>query len=299
MSSIFERYSRGLEKTKKGIFSSFLQKIKGRSLFDEAFLEEMEDILLGADLGVETTKKVICAAQERVREGLSVEEAFHQSLLGSLSLKERELCLSRQKPAVLLFVGVNGVGKTTTVAKVASLLKEKGLKVLIAAGDTYRAAGSVQMEKWAERIGAEVIAKGHGHDPAALVYEALDTARSGDYDVLLIDTAGRMHTKKGLMDEIAKIKRILIKKSGEEPAETLLVVDATSGQNVLQQVREFHEALGITGLILTKLDGSSKGGIVFSVESLYNIPVKLIGMGEGVEQLDRFEPLPFVEALFS
>ncbi|MBN2726521.1 signal recognition particle-docking protein FtsY [Candidatus Mcinerneyibacteriota bacterium] len=299
MSSIFERYSRGLEKTKKGIFSAFLQKIKGRSLLDEAFLEEMEDILLGADLGVETAEKVIRAAQERVREGLSVEKAFHQSLLGSLSLKERELSLSRQKPAVLLFVGVNGVGKTTTVAKVASFLKEKGHKILIAAGDTYRAAGSVQMEKWAERIGAEVIAKGHGHDPAALVYEALDTARSGDYDVLLIDTAGRMHTKKGLMDEIAKIKRILIKKSGEEPAETLLVVDATSGQNVLQQVREFHEALGITGLILTKLDGSSKGGIVFSVESLYNIPVKLVGMGEGVDQLDRFEPLPFVEALFS
>lgn len=299
MSSIFERYSRGLEKTKKGIFSAFLQKIKGRSLLDEAFLEEMEDILLGADLGVETAEKVIRAAQERVRGGLSVEKAFHQSLLGSLSLKERELSLSRQKPAVLLFVGVNGVGKTTTVAKVASFLKEKGHKILIAAGDTYRAAGSVQMEKWAERIGAEVIAKGHGHDPAALVYEALDTARSGDYDVLLIDTAGRMHTKKGLMDEIAKIKRILIKKSGEEPAETLLVVDATSGQNVLQQVREFHEALGITGLILTKLDGSSKGGIVFSVESLYNIPVKLVGMGEGVDQLDRFEPLPFVEALFS
>ena len=255
--------------------------------------------MLGADLGYETTEKVIRGAEQKVGEGASVEQAFHQVLLEALSGEERTLDLTRTKPAVFLFVGVNGVGKTTTVAKVARLMQDKGLKTIIAAGDTYRAAGSIQMETWAKRIGVDVVAKEQGHDPAALVYEALDLARTGDYDVVLIDTAGRMHNKKGLMDEIAKIKRIIIKKYGEEPSETLLVVDATTGQNVLRQVHEFQKALGLTGLVLTKLDGSSKGGIVFSVESLYNIPVKLVGMGEGVDQLNLFDPVPFVEVLFS
>ena len=299
MGSVFEKYEKGLEKTKKGVFSGFLQKIKGRPALDSDFLEEIEENLLGADLRYKTAEKVIRKADQNYKEGSSAQEAFHRSLLDTLSREERALNLAEQKPAVFLFVGVNGVGKTTTVAKVARLMKERGLKTLIVAGDTYRAAGSVQMETWAERVGVQAIAKGHGHDPAALVYEAMDTARSGGYDVVLIDTAGRMHTKKGLMDEIAKIKRIIIKKNGEGPAETFLVVDATSGQNVLRQVLEFHEALGLTGLILTKLDGSSKGGIVFSLESLDNIPVKLVGLGEGVDQLDLFSPVPFVEALFS
>lgn len=299
MASVFEKYEKGLEKTKKGVLSGFLQKIKGGPALDTAFLEEIEDTLLGADLGYETTEKVIRKAEQYFKEGDPAREAFQRSLLEMLSREERVLNLSGEKPAVFLFVGVNGVGKTTTVAKVARLMKEKGLKVMVAAGDTYRAAGSVQMETWAERVGVKAIAKGHGHDPAALVYEALDSARAGAYDVVLIDTAGRMHNKKGLMDEIAKIKRIILKKNGDGPAETLLVVDATSGQNILRQVREFHEALGLTGLILTKLDGSSKGGIVFSLESLYNIPVKLVGMGEGMDQIDVFAPGPFVEALFS
>jgi len=299
MATIFEKYEKGLEKTRKGVFAAFIQKIKGPGLPDEIFFQEVEELLLEADLGFRTVAQVIETARQTLRSGQTPEEAFHHALLGLLSTDGRHLNLKGEGLPVLLFVGVNGVGKTTTVAKVALRLKEEGMRPLIVAGDTFRAAGSAQMQVWGAKIGVDVVAKSPGHDPAALVYEAIDTADQNFYDALLIDTAGRMHTKKGLMDEIGKIKRIIEKKSGAKPAETLLVVDATTGQNALRQAEIFHDALGLTGLILTKVDGSSKGGIVFSLESLYNVPVKLIGMGEGVHHLEMFDPRKFVEALFS
>ncbi len=298
----FDRLKEGLAKTKRGLVDKVEALFTGRKL-DEATLEELEEILVLSDVGAGAASDIIASLRERTkkgegRDGDSARELLKQEMTELLGHSE-PLAVGSERPFVILAVGVNGVGKTTTIGKLASRFRAQGLSVLLAAGDTFRAAGIEQLEIWAQRAGTQLVKHQKGADPAAVAYDAILAARSRNIDVVIIDTAGRLHTKTNLMDELKKVKRSIEKALPGAPHETLLVVDATTGQNALRQAELFHEAIGITGIALTKLDGTAKGGIIFAIRKALGIPVRLIGIGEGIEDLRDFEPKEFVEALFS
>ncbi len=298
-----ERLEQSLEKTRRGVFGHIAALFQGQTL-DEEFWEDLEALLIQADVGVETTMELVERLRERVeREGVKRPEDAYKLL------KEEMAQLLGEAPpsaldtprllTVILVVGVNGSGKTTSIAKLAYYLKQRGKKVLLAAADTFRAAAIDQLRMWGDRIGVEVIAHQPGSDPGAVVYDAIRAAQeSRKADVLIIDTAGRLHTKYNLMKELQKIRNICARQVHRAPHETYLVLDATTGQNALIQAKKFKEAVDITGVILTKLDGTAKGGVVFAIQKELGVPVRFVGTGEGITDFAEFDPHAFVEALF-
>ncbi|MGH7257631.1 MAG: signal recognition particle-docking protein FtsY [Nitrospiraceae bacterium] len=301
----FQKLSEGLSKTRTTVTGQ-LDRWLGRTP-DAALLEDLEGALISSDLGVHVVQKFMDHIKNEVRgaeaaTATGVRNALRRTVLDVLRPVQgqsiTELIKKGPKPFVILVVGVNGVGKTTTVAKIAQRLVELGKRSLLVAGDTFRAAAIEQLQVWAERIGVEVIRHRPGADPAAVVYDGMTAAKARGADVLLIDTAGRLHTKVNLMEELRKVKRVLAQDGSSAPHEVLLVLDATVGQNALSQARQFHEAVGVTGLALTKLDGTARGGIVVAIADALKIPVRLIGVGEAVEDLQDFNAEAFVDALF-
>lgn len=282
-------------------------KIKKLSIFsglfsvDEDFFEELEEALILSDMGMETTEEAVEELRSRVKEKKlkdpeEVKACLREILVEMLNTADTGLDLSG-KPAVILMIGVNGVGKTTTIGKLASRLKKDGSRVLLAAGDTFRAAASEQLTIWADRAGVDIIKHGEGSDPAAVVFDAMNAAKARKSDVVLVDTAGRLHNKQNLMNELNKIRRVIDREGTESSKEVLLVLDATTGQNGLIQAKQFGESAGITGIVLTKLDGTAKGGIVLAIAKELGVPVKFVGLGEGIDDLQPFNAEEFVQAL--
>jgi fused signal recognition particle receptor len=304
-----QKTEQALERTRKGWFSN-ISGLFDRGKIDDEIWDELEELLIGADTGVSTTHKILTDLQLRVekdhiKEASEVRDLLKQELLDILHTgKEKGRIWGEQgpppdtRPAVILVVGVNGTGKTTSVAKLAQAYREEGDKVVVAAADTFRAAAIEQLKAWGEIVGADVVAHKQGADPGAVVFDALTAAESRDADVVLIDTAGRLHTKFNLMEELGKIRRVIERKVPEGPDEVMLVLDATTGQNAMVQAKAFSEVTPITALCLTKLDGTSKGGIVFAVADQLEIPVRFIGTGEKPEDLTPFDAEEFVDALF-
>ena len=285
----------------------FFDKIKKLNLFsgfsavDDDFYEELEEGLILSDMGMDTTLKAVAALKERVkrekrRSEEEVRDCLRQVLREMLEVGDPGLRLDT-RPSVILFIGVNGVGKTTTIGKLAAALKAQGKKVLLGAGDTFRAAAADQLTIWAQRAGVEIVKQHEGADPAAVVFDAVSAARARGTDVILVDTAGRLHNKQNLMNELNKISRVIDRELPGCSRETLLVLDATTGQNGLIQARQFREAAGVTGIVLTKLDGTAKGGITVAIADALQIPVKYVGLGEGIEDLRPFDAGAFVQAL--
>ncbi len=301
--SLFKRLRDGLSKTKKGITDRVDDLLKLYKKIDEDLFEELEEILITADIGVQTTMEIVDDLRDRVKtekisEPIQIRKLLIEKLKGILEeLSDTQINIE-PSPAIILAVGVNGVGKTTSIAKMAYCLKNKGKKVLLAAGDTFRAAAIDQLKIWGDRVGVDVIRHQEGADPAAVIYDAIHAAKARNIDVLICDTAGRLHNKKNLMNELGKIFRIVDREYADASKEVLLVLDATTGQNAIQQAKVFGEVAQITGLVLTKLDGTAKGGIVIGISKELNIPVKLIGVGERMEDLQEFNPKTFVEAIF-
>lgn len=299
----FKRLVSGLAKTRDNIVSGIDSIFNGFSSIDEDFYEELEEILIMGDLGIHATMKIIEDLKAKVKENHIKEPAECKQLLID-SIKEQMSIGDtayefENRTSVVLVIGVNGVGKTTTVGKLAGKLREEGKKVVLAAADTFRAAAGEQLTEWARRADAYMIGGQEGADPAAIVYDAVQAAKARKADVLLCDTAGRLHNKKNLMEELKKINRIIDREFPEAYRETLVVLDGTTGQNALAQAREFKEATDITGIVLTKLDGTAKGGIAVAIQSELGIPVKYIGVGEHIEDLQKFDPDEFVNALFA
>ena len=300
MFGVLRSLSDGLAKTRKSLAEKIGTLVLGEKI-DEAFLDELEEALIASDVGVETASFVLKDLKDRFkRQELSspgqVKDRLKQILFEILSGKSTQLSISAS-PAVILVVGVNGTGKTTTIGKLAYRLHAEGKKVMLAAGDTFRAAASEQLSIWGERTGIPVIKHREGADPSAVVFDAVTAAKARAMDVLIVDTAGRLHTKSNLMEELKKVKRILSRELPGAPHETLLVLDGNTGQNALVQAKMFNEAVGVTGIVLTKLDGTSKGGIVFAINKELAIPVKFVGIGEAIEDLRSFDPKEFVDAL--
>ncbi|MDR0671013.1 MAG: signal recognition particle-docking protein FtsY [Oscillospiraceae bacterium] len=296
-----DKLKQGLSKTRQAVSGTLGGLFTGFSHADEAFFEELEEALILADLGVATAAGAVEMLRARCRqESLKDPEAVRAALIDILTVRlsagDPSLRLGT-KPSVMLVIGVNGVGTTTTIGKVAGHLSAAGRRVLLCAGDTFRAAAAEQLDIWAERAGADIVRQHEGADPAAVVFDALAAARARGCDVVLCDTAGRLHNKQNLMNELAKISRIIDRELPGADRETLLVLDATTGQNGLSQAREFAAATGLTGLVLTKLDGTAKGGIVVAVADALQVPVKYVGVGEQLDDLMPFEPRAFVEAL--
>ena len=299
----FKRLVSGLAKTRDNIVSGIDGVFHGFSNINEDFYEELEEILIMGDMGVQTTYNILEELRSKVKEGhikepidckrLLIESIQAQMNIGEMAYEFEE------KTSVVLVIGVNGVGKTTTIGKLAGKLKDEGKKVILAAADTFRAAASEQLEEWAHRAGVDLIKGQEGSDPAAIVYDAVSSAKAKQADILLCDTAGRLHNKKNLMDELKKINRILEREYAEAYRETLIVLDGTTGQNALAQAREFKEVADITGVILTKMDGTAKGGIAVAIQGELGIPVKYIGVGEKIEDLQKFDSETFVKALFA
>lgn len=299
--AFFERLKEGLFKTKKSFLGKIDDFFKSFVRIDEDFFEELEELLICADVGVMVTEEILDELRERVKdERLSEPEEIKNALYSILksAIGEHEPLKMDTKPSVILVIGVNGVGKTTSIGKIARILKDEGKKVVVAAADTFRAAASDQLEIWCNRAGVDLIKQSTGADPAAVVYDAINAVKSRKSDVLIVDTAGRLHNKKNLMDELAKMKRVIDRELPDSDKETLLVIDATTGQNAVSQAREFKEAADITGIIMTKLDGTAKGGILISVKKELNIPVKFIGVGEKAEDMRPFDADEFAKALF-
>ncbi len=298
------QFKKGLLKTREA-FKNKIENLFGVNELDEDFFDELEELLVSADVGVQTTAKVITALRERIKKEKVRESSAARELLKGLLIeilgdnRQAALAVASSPPTVYLILGVNGVGKTTAIAKLAYRSASKGEKVLLAAGDTFRAAAIEQLDEWSGVVGAGVIKHQEGGDPSAVIFDAVNAAVSRGVDLLLCDTAGRLHTKANLLDEMKKIYRVIHKSLGEAPQETLLVVDATTGQNAIAQARLFQEAVPITGLILTKLDGTARGGIVLAVKDITGIPLKLIGVGERKEDLEPFNAAEFVEALLA
>jgi fused signal recognition particle receptor len=292
-----------LLKTRKTITEKIDQVLVSFGKVDEELFDELEEILITSDIGIETTLKIIEDLKTKVRErkitdAMQVKGLLKEELTEILDNGDNEIKLNT-KPSVIIVIGVNGVGKTTSIGKIANLYKNQGKKVLLAAGDTFRAAAIDQLEIWADRVGAEIIEQKEGSDPAAVIFDAAQAAKSRKADILICDTAGRLHTKKNLMDELKKVSRVLDRELPGCDRETLLVLDATTGQNAISQAKTFRETADITGIVLTKLDGTAKGGIVIAIKSELDIPVKLIGVGEQIDDLQKFDAKEFVEALFS
>lgn len=301
--AIYSRFKSGLRKTHDRLFSGAFGALLGRGKIDDEFLEGLEESLLACDVGVSATGELIerlgeLARAEKGLGNLELTEELKRELVNIMGGAARGLRTASQLPTVILVVGVNGTGKTTTIAKLASILKNDGRKVILAACDTFRAAAIEQLEHWGDVAGAQVIKHQHGADPAAIAYDAVEAAGARGVDYVIIDTAGRLHTKTNLMEELKKISRVVAKRVPDAPHETLLVVDGTTGQNALEQAKIFNSALGLTGIILTKLDGTARGGIVVSIQKELSIPVKFVGLGEGIDDLQPFSAVEFVEALF-
>lgn len=298
----FEKLKSGLAKTKDALFKKVDDLFKSFVKVDEDMLEELEELLIMSDVGATSSEEIIERLREKIRdERITDPEACKVALreiLVDMIGEGEPLCLE-SKPSVILVIGVNGVGKTTSIAKIANRLKQNKKQVLLAAADTFRAAAIDQLQIWADRVGVELIKHSEGSDPAAVVFDAVAAAKKRGSDVLIIDTAGRLHNKKNLMDELAKINRVIDRELPGASRETLLVLDATTGQNAVSQAKEFKHAADITGLILTKLDGTAKGGIVFSIKQELDIPVKFIGVGEKYDDMQEFVARDFVDALFS
>ena len=301
--SFFERLKRGLSKTHESIVGRMDTLLLGKKQIDTDTLEELEEILITADLGVKTTVDLVRTLEQRLKrnelqDGVALKKALKEEILLRLMAHAAPLEVSGKSPFVILVIGVNGVGKTTTIGKLAAKYAGEGKRVLLAAGDTFRAAAAEQLELWAKRVGADIVRHKEGADPSAVVFDACKAASARGCDVLIIDTAGRMHTKVNLMEEMKKIRRVLTREIPDAPHETLLVLDAATGQNALSQAKLFKEAAFVSGVVLTKLDGSAKGGIVVAVSHEYALPIRFIGVGEAVEDLREFDPAQFVEALF-
>lgn len=297
----FEKLKQGLTRTKHGFVEKVELIFKDRAV-DEQTLEELEETLILSDIGVNSASEIVEHLSEKskkgeIKEAGSVKEFLKKEMTSILGAPQ-PLVLYGEKPFVILTVGVNGVGKTTTIGKLAYRFKDQGHSVLMAAADTFRAAAIEQLEIWAKRADSEFVKHQSGSDPSAVVFDAIEAAKSRKIDVVIIDTAGRLHTKSPLMEELKKVKRVCGKAMPGAPHEILLVVDATNGQNALRQAQVFNETIGVTGIALTKLDGTAKGGIIFAIKKEQNIPVQLIGVGEGIDDLQDFVPEDFVRALF-
>ena len=299
----FRRLVSGLTKTRQNIVSGLDSLFSGFSKIDEDFYEELEEILIMGDLGVKATYSILDDLREKVKEQHIKDPADCKQLLidrikEQMQIGETAYEFENQK-SVVLVIGVNGVGKTTTIGKLAGKLRGEGKKVVIAAADTFRAAAGEQLKEWADRANAEFIGGQEGSDPAAVVYDAVAAAKARKADVLLCDTAGRLHNKKNLMEELKKINRVIEREYADAYRETLVVLDGTTGQNALSQAKQFAEAADITGIVLTKMDGTAKGGIVVAIQSELGIPVKYIGVGESIDDLQKFDSDDFVNALFT
>ena len=298
----FARLKEGLNKTRNNIVHGIDSVFSGFSAIDDEFYEELEEILIMGDIGVNATSNILDRLKQQVKEQHIKEPSACKQLLID-SIKEQmqvgETAYDfEKKQSVILVIGVNGVGKTTSVGKLAGMLKEEGRKVLIAAADTFRAAAGEQLAGWANRAGVDMIGGAEGSDPASVVFDAVNAAKARHVDVLLCDTAGRRHNKKNLMEELKKMNRIIDREFPDAHRENLVVLDGTTGQNALAQAREFGEVADLTGIILTKMDGTAKGGIAVAIQSELNVPVKYIGVGEDMEDLQKFDPEQFVNALF-
>lgn len=299
----FDRLKEGLQKTRKGITEKIDQVLVSFGKVDEELFDELEEVLIMSDVGVETAMRIMDGLRKKVKEQKVTDPSRVKGLLKETIadlLKDNDQELNIEpSPAIIMVIGVNGVGKTTSIGKIAHLIKSRGKKVLLAAGDTFRAAAIDQLEIWSNRVGVELIKHIEGSDPAAVVYDAVQAAKARKADVLICDTAGRLHTKKNLMEELKKVDRVIERELPGARRETLLVLDATTGQNAISQAKTFSESAEVSGIVLTKLDGTAKGGIVLAIKSELDIPVKLIGVGEKIEDLQPFDPNEFVEALFS
>ncbi|WP_416198068.1 MAG: Signal recognition particle receptor FtsY [Sporanaerobacter sp.] len=299
----FTKLKQGLAKTRKGMTDKIDNILKSYGKIDEELFDELEEILITSDVGVETTMEIIDNLKSKVKENkikdpTDVKKYLKEEIKCTLNKLDVDRNLNIEpSPAIILVVGVNGVGKTTTIGKMACNLRKDGKKVLIAAGDTFRAAAIEQLEEWANRANVDIVAHSEGSDPAAVIYDGIQAAKARKCDVLICDTAGRLHNKKNLMNELNKIFRVVEKEYPEATKEVLLVVDATTGQNAILQAKVFKEVCDITGIVLTKLDGTAKGGVVIALQSELNVPVKLVGVGEGIDDLQNFETESFVEAI--
>jgi fused signal recognition particle receptor len=305
MWNFFEKLKKGLSKTHQGFVEKMDRLFLGKKTIDQDLLDDLEGILFEADLGVNTSSQLI----EGVRQGLKrgelqepekVKGFIRQEILRILESGEKSLSIdfSQTKPFVMMVVGVNGGGKTTTIGKIAHQYSSQGKKVMVGAADTFRAAAVEQLEVWAKRVGADLIKQSKGSDPSAVAFDAIHAAKARGMDLVFIDTAGRLHTKVNLMEELKKVKRIIGRECPGAPHEILLVLDATTGQNAISQAKLFHEAVGVTGIALTKLDGTAKGGIIIGITEDLKIPIRYVGVGEGIDDLREFNAAEFVQALF-
>lgn len=297
----FEKLKAGLSKTKKALFGGIEDLFKRFRRVDEDLFDELEELLITSDVGVETTEELLDALRTKVKdEKIKEPEEIKKILYAELRamIGEGDVLHLSTKPSIILVIGVNGVGKTTSIGKMAAELKSRKKKVIVAAADTFRAAAAEQLAVWCDRAGVDLIRQGAGADPAAVVFDTIQAAKSRGADVVIVDTAGRLHNKKNLMDELAKINRVIARELPDADRENLLVLDATTGQNAVIQAREFKEAAEITGLILTKLDGTAKGGVILSIRRELDIPVKFVGVGEGIDDMKPFDPDEFADALF-
>ncbi|RJG25896.1 signal recognition particle-docking protein FtsY [Paenibacillus thiaminolyticus] len=303
--SVTTKFKEGLEKTRQGLVEKVSDLITRRKKIDEAFYEELEEILIGADVGVTTVMNLIDdlrveVRQRKIEDAAELQPVLSEKLIELLRGDEsNKLTMNPNGMTVILFVGVNGVGKTTTIGKLAYRFKQEGKSVLLAAGDTFRAGAIEQLEVWGQRVGVDVIKQQAGSDPAAVMYDAVQAAKQRNVDVLLCDTAGRLQNKTNLMEELNKIFRVIRREIPDAPHEVLMVLDATTGQNALSQAKLFGEKSSVTGLVLTKLDGTAKGGIVIAIRQELSLPVKLVGLGEKMEDLQEFDSEQFVHALFA
>lgn len=304
-----EDLNKGLEKTKEGFFGKIAKAVAGKSVADDELLDEVEAALISADVGLETTVKIINRLEERIKQDKFIGDGqFYKMLkeeIGNLLLENNSEDLDSfdiskgKRPFVIMVVGVNGVGKTTTIGKLAHQLKSSGKSVLLGAADTFRAAAIDQLDIWAQRTGVPIIKKQMGADPASVAFDTLESAKSRDVDFVIIDTAGRLHNKIGLMNELSKVKNVMKKVFPDAPHEVLLVLDASTGQNAITQAREFMKATDVSAIALTKLDGTAKGGVVIGISDQFKIPIKFIGVGEGIDKLQVFNRKEFVDSLFS
>lgn len=305
MLSLLGKLKEKLTKTRQNLFGRISAVLQGKTILDEALLSEIEEILITADIGVQTAHKILERTRQRVKKEKISEagqiyrllEEEIENLIIPVAGKPLEEKMPDKKPFVLLIVGVNGTGKTTTIGKLANRFAQTGKKVLMVAGDTFRAAASNQLEIWARRSEVDIIRQNDGADPSAVIFDAMQSATTGKYDVVLIDTAGRLHTKVNLMEELKKMRRVIEKHIPGAPHETILVLDGTTGQNAIQQARQFSQAVQVSGLILTKLDGTAKGGVVLAIQQELKIPVLYIGVGEGIDDLEAFDPHAFIQAI--
>ena len=297
----FGKISQGLKKTRDSLMNSVSSVLKGFTRIDDELFEELEEILVMGDVGANTASRICQQLREQVKDqGITDPMAIRtllRSIVSDMLDGGQELVLNT-KPSVILVIGVNGVGKTTTIGKMAANFKAQGQKVILGAADTFRAAAIEQLEVWANRAQVDIVKHGQGADPAAVVFDTISAAKARGADIIICDTAGRLHNKKNLMDELAKIGRIIDRELPEADKEILLVVDATTGQNAVNQAREFKSAAGITGIVLTKLDGTARGGVVLAIREDLQVPVKFVGVGEGIDDLQPFDPVQFAAGLF-